>query len=243
MASDESPTLDHGIPPPETYLPGTPAWFWWTVAAGVLVVIALLVWAFRILRPAPAPTALPKRDLFTPAQASLAELEEKCGELLVSEVAAKSSLALRTYLADERAEPALYETAEEFEARQTMLPAPANAFLNELNEAKYAKSSVNEERARKLVARSRECLHKLHAEPPFEPLQPDLPIPQDEHPGRDRILALAPLGFAAGISSFLLDFYDGRDTGSDLEIHLFTWIALGTGVAALLLHLILRERA
>ena len=38
MESDEPPQLQHGIPDPETYLPGIPEWFWWLTGLGGLIV-------------------------------------------------------------------------------------------------------------------------------------------------------------------------------------------------------------
>ena len=60
----------------------------------------------------------------------LDSLEAEANERLISEIAAEASLAIRTYLAGAQAEPALYETIEEFHARQTILPADANHVLN-----------------------------------------------------------------------------------------------------------------
>lgn len=242
MAADDTPTLDHGIPSPETYLPGTPVWFWWVLGVGVFVLLVLLLWAVKLLRPTLPPPAPAPRDLYTPAMATLAGLEEECSRELVSVIAARASLVVRTYLADTRSEPALYETAEEFEARQTKLPASANAFLNDLNEVKYAKSSIDEERARELLEQSRECLKKLHAFAPKDPPPLALATIDQNHPWRDRAVALFPLGLAAFLTSFLYQLYDGRDTGAEIEMTLFGWLALSVGGVALLFHLIFRRQ-
>lgn len=239
MVAEEPPSLEHGIPSPETYLPGTPVWFWWVLTFGVLALVALLGWAVKLLRPAPKPTAPAPRDLFTPTMAALAGLEEECSRELVSVIAARASLALRTYLADSRSEPALYETAEEFEARQSKLPASANAFLNDLNHAKYAKSSIDEERARQWVEQSRECLKKLHAFSPKDP--PPAATSGEPSPWRDRVVALGPLGLALALGTFLVQLYDGRDTGADIAMPLLGWLALCAGGSAFLYHLIFRR--
>lgn len=244
MASDELPTLDHGIPSPETYVPGIPEWFWWMLGAGGFAVLALLVWAVKLLKPAPKPPVVPPRDLFTPAMEELTRLEDECSREMISVIAARSSLAIRTYLADARSEPALYETAEESAARQGKLPASANAFLNELNETKYAKSSVDEKRALEIIAQSRECLKKLHAFTPEEAAtsSPAPTVSENDKAIRDRIITFFPLGLATALSGFLFQLYDGRDTGTQIEISYLVWVALGVAIGALLFHLINRQQ-
>lgn len=239
MVDDAPPSLDHGIPPPETYLPGTPVWFWWTLGIGIVTLFILLVWALKLLRQAPKTAAPVPRDLFTPSMATLANLEEECSREPVSVIAARASLTLRTYLADTRSEPALYETAEEFEARQSKLPASANAFLNDLNHAKYAKSSIDEERARQWIEQSRECLKKLHAFSPKDP--PPATTTGEPSPWRDRVVALGPLGLALALGTFLVQLYDGRDTGADIAMPLLGWLALSAGGSAFLFHLFFRR--
>lgn len=240
MPSEELPTLDHGIPPPESFLPGTPAWYWWSVGAGGIVILLLLIWAYQILKPAPKPPTPPDRDLFFPAMTSLAELEIVCPEELLSLIAAKASLTIRLYLADAQSEPALYETAEEFEARQGMLPPVANALLNELADAKYAKSDVDEEKARNFINRSRECLRLLHQTVP-ENATPLSPPPTKRH-FSEWILSLVPLGLAVALAAFLTDLYDGPDTGSEIKMNLVSWIALSMSTLGLLARLIFRPQ-
>lgn len=244
MPSPDLPKLDHGIPPPETYLPGTPVWFWWLLAVGSALCLVLLFWLFRLLKPKAKPARPLERDLFTPAMTSLHELEEAADGQQVSEIAARISLTLRTYLADARSEPALYETVEEFQARQTILPPEINRFLNELNEVKYAKSKIDAERAQTLVAHARECLKTLHTSPPPKPAAPP---PLKARPDRRRqfaksLIVVVPLGLIGAIVSFLLSIYDGSDTGSDLDINPITWIALGVSALSLLAHLFARPQ-
>jgi hypothetical protein len=74
-----------------------------------------------------------------------------------------SPLAIRGYLAGSMSEPALYETVEEFKARQPNLPREAEALLTDLNAAKYSKSTIAPEQARDFVARSKQCLKTIHA--------------------------------------------------------------------------------
>jgi len=232
MPSEELPTLDHGIPPPETYLPGTPLWYWWAAGVGAMAVILLLHRAWQILKPAPRATPPPKEDLFGPAMASLEELESSCGREDLSVIAARASLAVRVYLADSRSEPALYETAEEFQARQGILPSGANALLDELAEAKYAQSGPAKKKARGLIVRSRTCLEKLHRTDPEKAPPPELP--EIKRHFTEWIHGLLPLGLAVSLAAFLIDLYDGTDTGSEIKINLVSWIALPVGTLGLL---------
>ncbi len=161
----ESPlTLDHGIPDPETYLPGTPPWVWWLVAAGVILVL-LLLWllARHLNKSKPRPPTLQKRDFYGTASQSLRTLESDCETRPLAEIAAHCSLALRGYLASSMSEPALYETVEEFKARQPDLPREAEDLLTDLNDAKYARSTVDAERASGFIERSLACLKTIHA--------------------------------------------------------------------------------
>lgn len=164
MDTKNPPALEHGIPDPETYLPGTPAWVWWAVA-GAVVLLLLAGWLlFKLLRrPAIQPPGLPSRDFYGAAEKRLKSLESECDSRPLGEIAAHASLAIRSYLAGSMSEPALYETVEEFKARQTNLPREAETLLSDLNDTKYSKSSVNGERAREFVTRSKECLKTIHS--------------------------------------------------------------------------------
>ncbi|MFT6179958.1 MAG: hypothetical protein ACI9NQ_001976 [Paracoccaceae bacterium] len=157
-------TLDHDIPAPETYLPGTPEWVWWSGSMGIVLAIILLWLLVKFLRrPKAGPPVIPKRDFYAAASKSLRSLEKNCESLPLAEVAAHSSLAIRGYLAGSMSEPALYETVEEFKARQPNLPREAEALLTDLNAAKYSKSTIAPEQARDFVARSKQCLKTIHA--------------------------------------------------------------------------------
>lgn len=157
-------TLDHDIPAPETYLPGTPEWVWWSGSIGViLALIAILMLVKFLRRPKSTVPAIPKRDFYAAASKSLRSLDEQCESLPLAEIAAHSSLAIRVYLAGSMSEPALYETVEEFKARQPDLPREAEALLTDLNAAKYSKSTIAPEQARDFVTRSKQCLKTIHA--------------------------------------------------------------------------------
>ncbi len=164
MDSEAPLSLDHGIPDPETYLPGTPPWVWWLVVAAVLLSLLLLWFIISYFRPSKVtPPSLPKRDFYAAASRSLRELEEDAHSRPLAEVAAHSSLAIRVYLAGSLSEPALYETVEEFKARQPNLPREAEALLSDLNDAKYSRSTIDPERARDFIDRSKQCLKTIHS--------------------------------------------------------------------------------
>jgi len=164
MDPDTPPSLEHGIPDPETYLPGTPIWVWWATAVGGLLLLLIVWWLWKFFRRSSnAPPLMPKRDFFAAAMKSLESLKLDCDSRPLAEIAAHSSLAVRGYLAGSMSEPSLYETVEEFKARQPNLPREAETLLTDLNEAKYSKSTVHSERARDFVTRSEQCLKTLHA--------------------------------------------------------------------------------
>ncbi len=164
MDTENPPTLEHGIPDPETYLPGTPEWLWWAIGGGVLLFLLMAWGLFKIFyRPAIAPPVIPKRDFFGMALKKLNSLEPECSNHPLAEIAAQASLALRAYLAGSMSEPALYETVEEFKARKTNLPREAETLLSDLNDAKYARSTIDTEKSREFITRSRQCLETIHS--------------------------------------------------------------------------------
>jgi len=164
MDPENPPTLEHGIPDPETYLPGTPVWMWCALAAAIILLLLLILWLVRKFSHKNSPPPLPpKHDFHDAALKSLRALKEDSDSRPLAEVSAHCSLALRSYLAGSRSEPALYETVEEFKARQPDLPREAEALLTDLNDTKYAKSKVDPERARDFIDRSEQCLQTLHS--------------------------------------------------------------------------------
>ncbi|MEJ6719098.1 MAG: hypothetical protein QNK82_11465 [Akkermansiaceae bacterium] len=164
MDTKKKPTLEHGIPDPETYLPGTPEWIWWAIGGGLLLLLLAIWGLFKLLhRPSVSPPEKPTQDFFGSALKRLKSLEPECPSRPLAEIAAHASLAIRAYLANSMSEPALYETVEEFKARQSNLPREAETLLTDLNNAKYARSSIDAERAHEFVARSRQCLETIHS--------------------------------------------------------------------------------
>ena len=155
------PTLEHGVPEPEVYLPGTPPWVWGLVAAGVILLIVFIVWLARRLKGSPAPVPPPLRNHYKEALSALDHLEGSLENQPLNEVASETSLIVRRYLASTSAEPALFQTIEEFEARQIALPKEATTLLRDLNAAKYSRSSHDPSRAREFIKRSQDCLKTI----------------------------------------------------------------------------------
>lgn len=163
MDPEDSLSLDHGIPAPETYLPGSPLWFWWLMAAGIFLLLILASFLYRAFRKKTLPPLLPPpHDFYAAAALRLRELEAGCDSRPLSEMAADCSLTIRAYLADSLSEPALYETVEEFKARQVELPREAETLLTSLNDVKYARSAIDPARAREFIEHSKQCLETIH---------------------------------------------------------------------------------
>lgn len=249
MDPNQAPTLEHGIPDPETYLPETPEWYWWFLIGGIVLTILALLWLLKILFGKPRKAAAPKEhDFFTPAMRCLDSLEADSGKRLISGIAADASLAIRTYLAGSRSEPALYETAEEFQARQSILPAAANQLLNDLNDVKYSKSEVDHDRATALIHRSRTCLEDLRR---FAPVTDHAKVPSPALPAHSephwfgrliikRSLAGVPLGIILALSGLLGGTYQRRHVGPEVQGNALVWVGLSVSAIALLIYLIAR---
>ncbi|MGC6464565.1 MAG: hypothetical protein ACON38_06920 [Akkermansiaceae bacterium] len=159
---EELPTLVHGVPEPEVYLPPTPLWVWIAIGIASFLLLLLIIWLVRKFhKPALAP--LPPANHLPKAIAGLNKLEASLDNQPLSEVSTEISLIIRSYFASTRAEPALYETTEEFQSRQIDLPKEATDLLNELSDAKYSKTSSDQARALAFIDRSRTCLETIHA--------------------------------------------------------------------------------
>ncbi len=159
----ELPKLAHELPAPEDYLPGTPWWIWGLIGLGVILLLALLIWIIKRTLKDAAPPLQPQKNHYAIASASLTRLETDCGDKPLAQVASNASFAIRGYLAGVKNEPALYETTEEFKARNPSLPLAVTSLLDDLNDAKYAKSTIDESRARDFLTRSQSLLHTLHS--------------------------------------------------------------------------------
>jgi len=163
--ADESapiPTLEHGIAPPEEFLPPTPWWIWSVIGVTLVLVILAILWIRKGIQPPLANDPPPLPDYYRIAKKRLKILQEEYRDRPLSEIAAEASLAVRGFLAGAMAEPALYETTEEFSQRDVVLPKDAADLLNDLNTTKYSPSHVSPELAEELVKRSRACLKTLH---------------------------------------------------------------------------------
>lgn len=159
----ELPTLEHGVPDAGSYLPGTPAWVWVAIGAGVVALLVLIVWLIRRFKKPVLPPLPPARDHFRDARTSLTSLANNLADRPINEIASEASLILRRYFASTCAEPALYQTNEEFAARQIDLPKEASDLLRDLNAAKYSKSITDRERAESFVNRSQTCLETINS--------------------------------------------------------------------------------
>ncbi|YCM45389.1 hypothetical protein V2O64_05055 [Verrucomicrobiaceae bacterium 227] len=162
-ASEELPTLEFGVPEPEVYLPGTPLWVWIAIGTAVLALLLLIIWLVRRFKKPAPPTPPPAPNHLNTAISSLNRLETVLENHPLNEIASAASLILRNYLAASCAEPALYETSEEFKARQMGLPKEATTLLNDLSDAKYSKSTTDQDKALSFIKRSRTCLETIHA--------------------------------------------------------------------------------
>jgi|GEM_PF-881609 len=161
--TEELPTLEHGVPEPEAYLPGTPLWVWIAVGAAALALLLLIIWLVRRFKKPVSPTPPPAPNHLHTAIAALNRLEAALENQPLNEIASATSLIVRNYLAASCAEPALYETTEEFKARQITLPREVTDLLNDLSDAKYSKSITNQVQAVSFLERSRTCLNTTHA--------------------------------------------------------------------------------
>jgi len=149
---EKLPTLNHGVDAPETFLPAAPTWYPWAIAAAIILILLLICVLIRIFRkPKATPPSLPKENFFQIASENLEKLVGQGDTRPLAEIAAHSSLAIRSYLAGSISEPALYETVEEFKARQVDLPNEAEELLSDLNEAKYSKSTIAPDKAQAFV--------------------------------------------------------------------------------------------
>lgn len=250
MDSNNPATLQHGIPDPETYLPETPDWFLWFLIFGVILTILAIWWLIRLLFTGAKRTKpISNLDFFTPAMSVLDSLEAEANERLISEIAAEASLAIRTYLAGAQAEPALYETIEEFHARQTILPADANHVLNRLSDVKYDKSKIDQTISSKLIDESRVCLTKLRRFTPTKGKENDqLPIlPETKSAGwihrtfARRTLAAFPFGVILALGGLMGSTYKSRGAGNELQGNALVWVGLSISATALIAFLLVRS--
>lgn len=150
--------------PPEALLPDHGPWPWW-LAAGVAVAVILV--ALWLVRKRKSPAADPRKireNAYNEALAAIAEIHSRDAR----EAAVRCSLVVRKYLSVSAADPALYETHEEFIARQDALKAltgaaraAADAGFSRLAALKYGPQAPGTPAA-DVIAESRGLLETLH---------------------------------------------------------------------------------
>lgn len=128
------------------------------------LIIGLIVWLLlrRKRKTAPPPSLLDN------ALAALSSLEESGATL--RECSLRVSMILRTYLAGQTQDPALYETHEEFSRRMDSLATVPLAcreqtreLLESLAEYKYAGGERRDPlQVNAMVTQARELLHRIH---------------------------------------------------------------------------------
>lgn len=107
-------------PAPEALLPDHGLWPWWAAAILLAAAIALVLYlVFRKRKPAAADARKVREDAFREAIGSLSGIRTDDPR----DAAVQSSLVVRKYLSVAAGDPALFETHEEFIARQDALQA------------------------------------------------------------------------------------------------------------------------
>jgi len=107
-------------PLPDPLIPSYGLWPWW-VAAGALLVLALIVW--RLLRPRGPAAVDPVKMREQACGEARSALDAVDASITAREAAVQASLILRKYLSVAAGDPALFETHEEFIARHDALAA------------------------------------------------------------------------------------------------------------------------
>ncbi len=149
--------------PPDELVPSIGLWPWWVAGIALVLLAIILLVVFRkravTVDPAAARNAAFKDALAALAGASAASARE---------AAVQGSLILRRYLATAAADPALFETHEEFVARQDSLNAlspPAREAAAEgfsrFASLKYAPEIPDADPA-EVLADSKRLLETLH---------------------------------------------------------------------------------
>lgn len=160
----------HDIPDPAPHLPGIYVpWYVWAIigfvaAALVAGLIVLLV------RRRKEPAAEDVANIYEESRKQLEELRGVVDRHPLAHLATEASFAVRRYLAACLAEPALYETHEEFLLREDALeklPAGSrehlNPLLEELSAAKYGPSQADPAMADAFLKKSLNTLQGLES--------------------------------------------------------------------------------
>jgi hypothetical protein len=161
----------HDISDPVPLLPGIgiPWWLW---VLGAIAIGALILLVFLLSRRAkPVPATV--EETYENSRRELESLRAHLADRPVAAIATEASLSMRRYLAACLAEPALYETHEEFILRGdalTKLPAGArehlNPLLTRLAELKYGPSGEDPAAGETLLGNCLEILQGLESTRP-----------------------------------------------------------------------------
>lgn len=149
--------------PPDALVPSIGLWPWW-VGGILLVLLAIILLVVFRKRPALMDPAAARNAAFKEAMAALAGASAPSAR----EAAVQGSLILRRYLSAAAADPALFETHEEFVARRDSLNAltepareAAAGGFSRLASLKYA-PEIPETDPAEVFADSQRLLETLH---------------------------------------------------------------------------------
>ena len=158
----------HDIPSPEPFLPSLSLPWWTWLLPGALLVGAACALIQFLRRHSAAPPS--SDNCFRDSCEALEKFRPILGELSIAEVATKTSLILRHYLALALEEPALYETHEEFLLRSDALQnLPRGArerltpLLSELASAKYGPSRIDPFASKRIIDDSLRTLQGIES--------------------------------------------------------------------------------
>ena len=118
--NDNADTLElRDVPIPEPLIPGYGLWVWW-MAAGVVLIVAIMAWwLFRQLKRHAVDHVKIREQALKEAENAIAALKTNDPR----DAAVQASLIVRKYLSLAARDPALFETHEEFIARHNSLAA------------------------------------------------------------------------------------------------------------------------
>jgi hypothetical protein len=150
---------------PEALLPGHGLWWWWVVAGVLALAVGMVVFMLLIRgKVKPPDPALLRESAYREALAALSQNPPAD----TREAAVLASLSVRKYLSVAAADPALFETHEEFVSRHDALQAlmpeardAATAGFARLAALKYAPVAPDLS-ASGVLTESRELLQTLH---------------------------------------------------------------------------------
>lgn len=168
---ETDPSLElRGLVPPDPLLPhpGVPVWAWFAMAAGVLLLALIGIILLRVLtRKRMVAPGSPREAFYRQAVAAL----QAISSARIQEVATQVSVILRRYLAGVVADPALYETHEEFISRHEALAKYPEELRRQTAEAfsriarlKYGREVTGDPQP--LTAEARDLLDRLHQNAP-----------------------------------------------------------------------------